>query len=183
MEAIAMSTVVDYQPVKRPIGERINFRMLTIVLVFTALVGVPVYNFVKAQLTHGIEKDGDLLRVDLKSMGNFPFNDMTGTLQNVPADYRKLDGQRVALEGFMVPLNQAGDKIDAFQFVYNIQKCCFGGPPLVQERVFSFDRHGGIDYSQEEIRIIGTLHVKPFKNPTGKIESLYTMDVDHAEPL
>jgi hypothetical protein len=180
-----MSTVVDYQPVKRPIGERINFRMLTIVVVFSLLVGVPVYHFVKAQMSHGIERDGDLLRVDLKSLGNFPFNDMTGTLDNVPVDYRNLDGKRVALEGFVVPLNDAADKVTAFQFVYNIQKCCFGGPPLVQERVFgNANKIGGIDYfPAQETRIYGTLHVKTERSSMGKIESLYTMDVESEEQL
>ena len=30
----------------------------------------------------------------------------------------------------------AAPKVPAFQLVYSIQKCCFGGPPRVQERVF-----------------------------------------------
>ena len=180
------NTVIDYHPVKRPLGERINFRMLTVVAVFSLLVGWPVYKMVKGELNHGVEKVGDLYQVDLKSLGNFPFNDMTGTLDNVPPHYRDLDGKRVALEGFMVPQNEAGDKVNAFQFVYNVQRCCFNGPPQVQERVFGSVPHGGtVDlYPQnEEIRVFGVLHVKPDKNPAGKVETLYTMDVERAEPL
>jgi hypothetical protein len=180
-----MSTTIDYQPVKRPIGERINFRMLTIIVIFSALVGWPVYSFVKAQMDHGIERDGDLLRVDLKSLGNFPFNDSTGSIDNVPPQYRALDGKRVALEGFIFSGNGAGDRVNSFQFVYNIQKCCFGGPPLVQERVFAVVPHNGlIDYLPDEVRIIGTLHVKPEKDSeVSKINKLYTMDVERVEPL
>jgi hypothetical protein len=180
-----MSNVVDYQPVKRPIAERINFRMLTIVAVFSLLVGIPVYNFVKAQISHGIEKDGDIYRVDLKSLGNFPFNDSSGTVDNIPPEFRKLDGKRVALEGFIWAGDGAGDKVNSFQFVYNIAKCCFGGPPLVQERVFAtVPNDGSVDYLPDEIRIIGTLHVSTQKDPeVGKILKVYTIDVEKTEPL
>jgi len=181
---MTMAPVIDYQS-KRPIGERINFRMLTIVIVFGVLVGWPVYSFLKVQMTHGIERDGDLFRVDLKSLGNFPFNDMAGTVENIPPDFRKLDGKKVALEGFIYAGNGAGDKVNAFQFVYNIQKCCFGGPPLVQERVFaSVPNNGTVDYLPDEVRAIGTLHVILNKDrDTGKILTVYTMDVDRVEPL
>ena len=180
-----MSNAVDYQPIKRPLGERINFRMLTIIAVFSFLVGIPVYNFVKVQISHGVEKDGDLYRVDLKSLGNFPFNDMTGSVENIPPQYRKLDGKRVALEGFIWSGTGAGDKVNSFQFVYNIAKCCFGGPPLVQERVFAYVPHNGtVDYLPDEVRAIGTLHVILNKDrETGKIETVYTLDVERTEPL
>jgi hypothetical protein len=180
-----MSTTIDYQPVKRPIGERINFRMLTIIVVFSLLVGIPVYKFVKTQLNHGIEHDGDLDRVDLKSLGNFHFDDVNGSINDIPPDFRALDGKRVALEGFIWAGSGAGDKVNSFQFVYNIQKCCFGGPPLVQERVFAFVPHGGtVDYLPDEIRAIGKLHVVLNKDhDTGKIVTVYTMDVEKTEPL
>jgi hypothetical protein len=178
-----MSNVVDYQPIKRPIGERINFRMLTIVAVFSLLVGIPVYKFVKVQMSHGIERDGDLLRVDLKTLGNFSFNDTTGTIENIPPDFRKLDGKRVALEGFIWAPTGAGEKVNSFQFVYNIAKCCFGGPPQVQKRVFAFAPKEGVDYLPDEIRIIGILHLDLRKDEVGKIEKVYTIDVEKTEPL
>lgn len=180
-----MSTVIDYSSQTKPrLGERINFRMLTIILVFAFLVGFPVYRFVRAEISHGIEKNGDVYNVDLKSLGNFRFNDTTSTIEDVPAEYRKLDGKKVALEGFIWSSTGAGDKVNSFQFVYNIQKCCFGGPPLVQERVFAYTpSKEGVDYLPDEIRIIGTLHVNAKKDEVGKIETLYTLDVERTEPL
>jgi hypothetical protein len=174
--------VIDYGT-KRPLSDRINFRLLTIVAIFSLLVGIPVYNFVKIQVTHGIERDGDLFRVDLKKMGYFPFDEKAGTINDVPPDYRKLDGKQVALEGFMWDPTGANDKAREFQLVYNIQKCCFSGPPLVQERVFAFSREG-VDYSPEEIRAIGILHLAMAKDKdTGKIVAVYTMEVKRVEPL
>jgi hypothetical protein len=181
MSMTSTNPVIDYGT-KRPLSDRINFRLLTIVAIFSLLVGIPVYNFIKIQVTHGIERDGNLFRVDLKKMGYFPFDEMTGTLNDVPPDFQKLDGKEVALEGFMFDPNGAGTQVHAFQLVYNIQKCCFSGPPKVQERVFAISR-AGVDYSNEEIRAVGTLHVKLEKDETGKILAVYTMDVKRVEPL
>ncbi len=181
---MSMTTpVVDYQG-KRPLSERINFRLLTIAVVFSLLVGIPVYNFVKLQVSHGIERNGDRFDVDLKKMGFFDFDEHSGTIDNVPPDYRKLDGKEIALEGFIAPTSVSSDKINAFELVYNVAKCCYGGPPKVQERVFAYVPNGTIDYTPDEIRIIGTLHVVLNKDKdTGKIVTVYTMDVKRAEPL
>ncbi len=181
---MSTSSVVDYG-VKRPLSERINFRLLTIIAVFSLLVGIPVYSFIKIQLTHGIAKNGQRYDVDLKKMGYFPFNDSTGTLNDIPPDYRSLDGKEVALEGFIYPTDGSGDQVHSFQLVYNIQKCCFSGPPQVQERVFAVvPNNGMVDYSTEEIRAIGTLHVILNRDQeTGKIITVYTMDIKRVEPL
>jgi len=177
------SPVIDYGT-KRPLSDRINFRLLTIVAIFSLLVGIPVYNFIKIQVTHGIERDGNLFRVDLKKMGYFPFDEMAGTINDIPPDFRKLDGKEVALEGFIAPTDVSGPQIDHFQLVYNVAKCCYGGPPKVQERVFAFVRNGTIDYTDAEIRAIGTLHLAMAKDKdTGKIIAVYTMDVKRVEPL
>ena len=177
-----MSTVMDYE-VKRPLTERINFRLLLIVGVFALLVGVPVFSFVRAQLSHGVQKHGDRLDVDLKSLGNFKFNDETGTIADIPPEYRELDGKKVALEGFMYAGNDAGDHVNHFQFVYNINKCCFNGPPLVQERVFAIVPGDGVVPVSQAVRLIGTLHINLQKDEVGKIEKLYTLNVTDAEQL
>ncbi len=171
--------------IKPPLARRINFRMLVVVVVFAGLVGYPVYSFVKSQMNHGVERAGDLYRVDLKSMGNFGFDGTKGTIENIPAQFRQLDGKQVALEGFMYSPNGAGDHIAQFQFVYNVSKCCFNGPPRVQERVFAYvpDKKEIEFYGGEECRIIGTLHVNVEKTDGGKINSVYKMDVNRVEPL
>jgi hypothetical protein len=164
---------------------RINYRMITIIVVFSFLVGYPVFTFVKAQMNHGVEHDGDLYRVDLKAMGNFAFDDVNGTIANVPKQFRDLNGKKVALEGFMWNGSTSGDQVSEFQFVYNITKCCFNGPPRVQERIFAFvpEKADVNYYGYSECRLIGTLHVKVQKDDGGKVASVYTIDVNRVEPL
>lgn len=174
----------DFQLSPRPLSERVNFRMVVLIGLLLFLIGTPTFSFVKNTLNHGIEKTSDRFNVDLKALGNFRFDDSSGTVSDVPAQFRKLDGKRVALEGFVAPDNSAGRSINAFTFVYNIQKCCFNGPPLVQERVFAtVPENRTIYYSDEEIRIIGILHVSAEKDEVGKIEQVYSIDVERAEPL
>jgi hypothetical protein len=177
-----MSTIT-YEPGRPPLASRINTRLITIAVVFGILVGYPAFTYVKHHLSGGIEKLGDAYAVDLKTMGYFPFNDATDTIAAVPPRFAALDGKKVALEGFVVPIDGSSD----FQFVYNVQKCCFGGPPQVQERVFGRFNKGavsaipGID---QEVRCIGILHVKVDRDPVSqKCTKLYTMDVQRLEPL
>src|SRR5437763_2495423 len=118
---------------KTPLSERINLRMVLVAAVALFLIGYPVYTYVSAARSHGISRQGDLQVVDLKALGNFPFDESNSTIKDIPPVYRELDGKRVALDGFMYAGNSAGDEVSAFQFVYNITKCCFNGPPRVQE--------------------------------------------------
>jgi len=167
---------------KVPLGERVNLRMILVAAVVLLLIGYPVYQFVNAARTHGIQQHGDLSVVDLKALGNFPFDDVNGTVNDIPPVYRKLDGQRVALDGFMYAGNSAGDEVSAFQFVYNITKCCFNGPPRVQERVFAQSK-APVPYYGQMVRCIGTLHVGVKKNEAGQANAVYEMDVDRVEQL
>src|ERR1700753_1014624 len=92
------------------LGERINFRMIAVAAVMLFLVGYPVYEYVSASMNHGIEDVGNgLKKVDLKSLGNFPFDDSAGTLNDIPQRWRDLNGKKVILEGFMFNGNSAGD--------------------------------------------------------------------------
>src|SRR5580704_9557217 len=95
---------------KPAISERINFRMITVMAVIAFLVGYPVYQYVSASWSHGVTDAGNgMLAVDLKALGNFPFNDQDGTVNDVPKQWRDLDGKKVILEGFMFCTDSASD--------------------------------------------------------------------------
>jgi hypothetical protein len=81
-------TTLSAEPSRPPLMSRINPRLITIVVVFGILVGVPAYSLVKHQLSHGIEHAGDHENVDLKTLGNFIFNDQTDTVATVPERFR-----------------------------------------------------------------------------------------------
>lgn len=173
---------------KRPLSERINIRMVIFAVVVLFLLGWPIYTFVSASITHGIHSHGSYKEVDLKAMGQFEFDPIGGSLKDVPAQYRALDGQKLQLEGEIYDPSEAGD-ITHWQLVYSIQKCCFGGPPRVQERVFcsapkgqSFHRGEGYN------RVTGILHVtiKQLKNPDGTlgpVQEVYHLDAEKVEPI
>lgn len=164
--------------------EWINFRMIAIAAVVLFLVGYPVYQYVAASWNQGIEKHGDVYAVDLKSLGNFPFDDSNGTKTDIPQRWRDLDGKRVALEGFMFAPDSAADDISRFQFVYNITKCCFNGPPKVQERIFAqIAGNQQVPFYSQEVRCVGQLRVVTHKNEAGKIDVVYAMLVDRVEPI
>jgi hypothetical protein len=181
-----MTQVVSYAA-RPPLARRVNFRMLTIIAVFAALVGYPVYTFIQASLNHGIQTvAGGGKLVDLKAMGNFPFDGHNGTIGDIPQVYRDLDGKQVSVDGYVYAGSDASDKINHFQFVYNVNKCCFGGPPQVQERVFAIVPNHGVIYNPgmyTMMRLTGTMHVKVIKDDVGNISSVYTMAVSDIRPL
>jgi hypothetical protein len=166
-----------------PIAGKINFRLIVFLAVITAPIIWIAAQFVSAKVSHGIKQEGDVSLVDLKSLGNFPFDERTSTINDIPSRWRGLDGKKVALEGFMFPTNSAVSGVSGFQFVYNIQKCCFGGPPLVQERVFTVVPKGAVPYASEEVRCTGILHVGVHKNDWGNTSTVYTMDLERVDPI
>ena len=150
--------------------------VVMVILIFMMLVS----QFV----TGGVSRHGDYFAVDLKAMGNFNFDETAGTVADVPGTYRQLDGKKVELEGFMYNPQSAGDRGTEFQFVYNVTKCCFSGPPRVQERVYGHVNDGK-DVPLFDMytfaRVTGTLHVRVVRDEVGGVHSVYDIDVDKAE--
>jgi hypothetical protein len=170
--------------IKVPLSQRINLRMILFFAVIALLIGYPVYIYVDSAVSGGIKSYGNYSEVDLKSMGNFPFDGTNGTINDVPAKWRELDGKRILLQGEVWDPNEAGQYMTNFQLVYSIQKCCFGGPPKVQERVFVHIPQGmQVDnLSGSFAKITGTLHIKAEKD-AGNVASLYTLVADKVEPM
>ena len=177
MEAVASD-------VKIPLRERINLRIIIFAAVVLFLIGTPVYIFVKENLTGGIETVGDLKKVDLKAMGNFPFDENNGTVNDIPQRYRDLDGQKVQLEGEVFDDSEAGDRMTRFQLVYSIAKCCFGGPPKVQERVWVVvpPDMKVPNLSGNYARVSGKLKID-LNRQEGKATQVYVMQMDRLEPM
>jgi hypothetical protein len=164
--------------VRVPLSERVNLRMIAFFAVIALLVGFPVYSFVHEQITGGVtDAGGGFKEVDLKALGNFMFDAQGGSINDVPQKWRALDGQKVVLVGEMFAPNEASDNVRRFELVYSIAKCCFGGPPKVQERVFcEVPKSEGVEFVQGLARVTGVLHVEP-KKDNGAVTSLYRLDV------
>src|SRR5918993_3706463 len=165
-----------------PLSERFNFRMIGFALVVLLLVGYPMYVYVDSAVSGGIKEAGDGYKaVELQAMSSFLFDQNKGTIDDVPAKWRELDGQKVILEGEMWQPMSAGDRLDSFELVYSISKCCTSGPPQIQHFVHSKVAEGKkVDYYYGLVRVRGTLHVD-VKRDAGKVVSVYQFDVEDVE--
>jgi len=169
--------------IKPSFGSRINIRMVVFVGIILLLVGYPVYIFLDTALSKGIwEKSDPVLGkykfVDLKAMSLFEMDQIAGTDDQVPPQYRVLDGQRVMLEGEMYAPRAANGRLADFDLVYSISKCCVGPAPKIQHFVKSNVVRGkSAEYYSGQVQVVGTLRVG-VQNEKGTITSVYRMDVE-----
>lgn len=161
--------------------KRVNPRMVLVVAIIMLPVAWMGWQFVKLTMTSGIETVGNYTTVDLKSLGNFPFSEVSGTVADVPKQFAALDGKKMMLVGQMYAGQDAAAYVEKFQLVYSIQNCCFNGPPRVQERVFCRAPAGKkIFCADAPVKMYGTLHVRA-KRENDIVVSLYDMDVEKVE--
>jgi hypothetical protein len=188
--ATTSTPTIPRAPTKLPLSQRINFRIIIFSGIVLFLLGWPVYTFLIETFTHGIRDKGSYKEVNLKAMGYFEFDRDNGTINDVPKEFRALDGQKVLLSGEIFAPREAGPNVEQFELVYSIQKCCFNGPPKVQERVFAT-----VSKNNKNVhvrgdgyhKVMGTLHVtmKRDKLPSGElggVTEVYHLDVDSIEP-
>ena len=162
-----------------------NWRLLSFVGVCVLVFGYFGYAIIGESLSSGIHKSGNYNVVNLKALGQFVFDANTGADTDVPVVYRALDGKKVQLQGFMVVTNSAAAQVSDCQLVWNVQKCCFSGPPQVQERVFLHPPrdHKVNRYGQDTfVTVTGTLYVKVIKDPVGGVTSVYDLVLDSVTP-
>jgi len=184
------SMEVDYA-VKPSIGQKLhpvlkNWRLMAFIGFFFVVFGAMGYKIFSEVVNNGIHVRSGVAEVNLKALGQFPFDDQTGKVTDVPSTYRALDGKKVALQGFMVVMNSAGNTASDCQLVWNVQKCCFGGPPLIQERVFLVppsDRKLTRYDMYTLVNVTGTLRVKVERNDAGTVCAVYTMVPDSVTPV
>ena len=183
-----MSTeTIDYRaPVadRVPWRERISLRMVFFIAFIALLVGYPVYIMVDMQLTGGVKQlSSGYTYVDLKAMSTFTFDQAEGTINDVPARWRELDGKKVVLHGEMWQPQVAGPLVTDFELVYSIAKCCFSGPPQIQHFVHSRAMPGAkLGYYDGTVEVKGVLHVN-VKKEQGRVTSVYQLDVESVEPV
>lgn len=162
-----------------------NLRILLFLLVLAGLIGVPVYIYIDTVASGGIKDIGDGIKaVDLKAMSSFPFDQENGTLEDIPEQWRQLDGQKVELVGEMWAPNAASDLVREFSLVYSIEKCCFSGPPQVQHFVHTTVPGGKmVPYYREPVRAVGTLRINVVRDEAaGKVASIYQFEVERLQP-
>jgi hypothetical protein len=121
--------------------------------------------------------------VNLKALGNFTFDEERGRTEDIPRQWRDLDGGRVALTGFMLSPWDAGAGLQKYQLVNNVNSSSgFKRPPLVQERVVATAPASTPVFSMYDcVRVSGVLHVGVQRDQLGRVTSVFRIDVESAE--
>ncbi len=122
----------------------------------------------------------EIRELPLQKLGNFTYDANVGG--NIPADVKALSGGVFKLKGFMLPIDEAGDRISRFVLVPDLFACCFGQPPQIQHTVTVICPPGkAVAYYPDEIFVTGKLTVEE-KSEDGFITSIFTVDVTSVKP-
>jgi hypothetical protein len=161
----------------------INLRLMFLLVVLCAPVIWLVWIFTASAISGGVVNRGEYLEVDLFKMSNFEMDQVDGTDQGIPKQFRDLDGKRVMLVGEMYQPYAVGGTIAEFDLVYSISKCCVTASPKIQHFVRSTamqDKQVG--YYSGLVRVLGRLHVGVQK-VNGRVGSVYRLDVESVKPV
>lgn len=116
---------------------------------------------------------------NIRDLGNFEYDAEHGG--GIPADVKALNGARIRLKGFMIPMDQA-ERISTFALVPDLFACCFGQPPQIQHTVVVKTPKGkSIAYYPDQIVIEGTLTVEE-KKEEGFIVSVFEVLATSVKP-
>ncbi len=128
---------------------------------------------------HQRPADAAVVDLTIKQLGNFEYDSDKGG--NIPADVLTLNGAKVRLNGYMIPLDGA-DRVTNFALVPTLLACCFGSPPSLQHTVVVRTPKGqAVSYFPDEIVCEGTLTVQEKKDEEF-IVSVFELDVTSVKP-
>ncbi len=129
----------------------------------------------KEMLKSGKFKDLDRY-LTFEEIESWPYED---GLTGMPKAVKKLDGKKVMMTGFMLPIDEVED-IKEFLLVQSLWSCCYGQPPDINGIVrVVMKGKSRIDYQFDPIKIIGDFKVE------AAYEDGYCLDIYqlHAESV
>jgi hypothetical protein len=122
---------------------------------------------------------GVVQEMAIKDLGNFDYDADKGG--NIPPDVQALNGSKIRLNGYMIPMDQA-ESITEFALVPSLFSCCFGQPPQIQHTIVVHVPKGkAVSYYPDEISVEGTLTVNE-KKEDGFIVSIFEVDTTSVKP-
>jgi hypothetical protein len=161
---------------------KISWTAKLLIVAMAIIVGYPLFDAVDGAIPHHLRQHGGIWECDLKTLGNFEFDQANGKSEDIPKEFRDLDGKRIKVTGEMWAPFRADGRVIDFDLVYSVASCCFSGPPRIQHIVKARVRGGAsAPYSQGRVDAEGTLHVGVVKTGDA-IDSIYRMDVDRLDP-
>jgi hypothetical protein len=128
---------------------------------------------------HPAPVPGQVLEMPIKDLGNFDYDPEKGG--NIPPDVLALNGAKIRLNGYMIPMDQA-ESITKFALVPSLFSCCFGQPPQIQHTIVVTVPAGkAVSYYPDEISVEGTLTVQE-KKEDGFIVSIFEVATTSVKP-
>ena len=105
--------------------------------------------------------------------------------QIIPESIKALDNQQVSVTGFVLPVETDGERIDSFLLLRDLQMCCYGTLPELNEWIYvEVPNHLEAKnlISDTPIKVRGTLQVEPrFKDDF--LLSIYSLTFSNADAL
>lgn len=105
--------------------------------------------------------------------------------QIIPESIKALDNQQISVTGFVLPIETDGERIDSFLLLRDLQMCCYGTLPELNEWIYvEVPNHLEAKnlISDTPIKVKGTLQVEPrFKDDF--LLSIYSLTFSNADAL
>lgn len=137
-----------------------------------------------------VQKDGDFLIVGFDRLAAFnydipdeapaatnaPAKPVAPPKEQIPANVKAFDKQRVALKGFMLPLKVEGGLITELLIMRDQSMCCYGTVPKINEWVsVKMTGKGVKPIMDQAVTLYGKLHVGEIRE-NGYLVGIYQMD-------
>ena len=104
--------------------------------------------------------------------------------EDIPPQIKALSGEKIEIEGFMLPLVGEDDNLQSFVLLENQLACCFGAIPLLNEWIYvEVPKRKRIRSQQDELILLyGTLRVgAEFED--GMLNGIYHLELDRLETV
>ena len=99
------------------------------------------------------------------------------TKSPIPENIMALNGRKVAIQGFMVPLDVYQEVVHTCLLLKNQSSCCYGIPPRINEVITVKASGAGIPLVMDEpVTVRGILHVGEIRE-SGSLMGIYILDV------
>jgi hypothetical protein len=96
----------------------------------------------------------------------------------IPAGVRSLDGGKVVIEGFLLPVKMNNGLAVEFLLMRNQSMCCYGVAPKINEWITVQVRGQGVKPVMDQpIAVAGVLHVGPILE-NGSLAGIYRLEAD-----
>ena len=175
------------------------FTFFFFVLILSSIFSYGVYSTKTSEINQQfqpVSKEYQSISFDILADYDFGTLDWSGGSQSnqfiatqieqiIPESIKALDNQQISVTGFVLPIETDGERIDSFLLLRDLQMCCYGTLPELNEWIYvEVPNHLEAKnlISDTPIKVRGTLQVEPrFKDDF--LLSIYSLTFSNADAL